>query len=128
MMNHIVGGIWKAGSVLLAYPRADSLNALSQNDRAHFLLDMSLIGDAIQKTCAVARTNYSIMMNTDHYLHAHIRARYDWEPNEYKSIPVWSYPEDRVYSREYKYDDIKHGALKKGITESLMELMNRPGC
>lgn len=105
--------------VLLSYPRAGSLNELPQEDRKQFLFDMSLIGDAILKTCGAARINYSIMMNTDHYLHAHIQARYDWEPEEYRGIPAWMYPKEQFYGKEYEYSEEVHGEMKKAIEEYL---------
>ena len=75
--------------VLLGCPKADSLNELTLPERNQYLLDMTLIGDAVIKVCKPIRVNYSILMNLDHYLHAHIEARYDWEPDEYKCRPSY---------------------------------------
>lgn len=105
--------------VLLAYPQAGSLNELSQEDRVQFLLDMTLIGDAVLQACNAERINYSIMMNTDRYLHAHIQARYGWEPEEYRGVPVWFYPKEKLMSPEHDFSEEKHGAVRKGIAECL---------
>lgn len=113
--------------VLLGYPKVDSLNALSLEERSQYLMDMTLIGDAILKTCNPLRINYSILMNLEHYLHAHIEARYDWEPEEHKTRPSYFYPKELRYDKQYEYNEEKYGELKKKITENLLELMKQSG-
>lgn len=113
--------------VLLGYPRASSLNELSLEERTQYLTDMTLIGDAIIKACNPLRINYSILMNLDHYLHAHIEARYDWEPKENKCRPSYFYPKEQRYGSQYEYSDEKYGDLKTNITENLLELMKMAG-
>lgn len=80
--------------VLLPSVKVNSLNELDFKQRSEYLLDMSLIGDAIQAVCNPRRVNYSIYGNTDVYLHAHIFPRYDWEPEERIPKPVWLYTVD----------------------------------
>ena len=111
--------------VLLGCPKADSLNELSLPERNQYLLDMTLIGDAVIKVCKPQRVNYSILMNLDHYLHAHIEARYEWEPEEYKCRPSYSYPEELRYSKEFDYSEEKYGELKRDITEALKSLVDQ---
>jgi hypothetical protein len=63
----------------------------------------AVIGDAIIKACNPLRINYSILMNLDHYFHAHIEARYDWEPDENKLLITCSpdnIPSQRTCERE----------------------------
>jgi len=110
--------------VLLGYPNSDSLNELSLADRNQYLMDMTLIGDAIIKVCKPLRINYSTLMNADHYLHTHIEARYDWEQNEYKTRPSYFYPKEKRFGNEYEYSEEKYGELKKNLTNVLTELMN----
>ena len=111
--------------VLLGFPKASSLNELPLPLRAQYLTDMTLIGDAILKVCNPLRINYSTLMNLDHYLHTHIEARYDWEPDENKSRPVYFYPPEMRYDKEYEYSELKYGDLKQKITETLLELMKQ---
>ena len=70
--------------VLLPNRNVNSLNNLSLNERRDFLIDMSLIGDAILTVCNPRRINYEILGNTDVFLHAHIFPRYEWEEEERK--------------------------------------------
>jgi diadenosine tetraphosphate (Ap4A) HIT family hydrolase len=111
--------------VLLAYPQAESLNDLSFRERSDYLLDMSLIGDAIERACNPRRVNYSILGNTDPFLHAHIFPRYEWEPEELKLYPVWRYPNEKWSDRQYHYNEEKHRELRAKITEHLLELMDQ---
>lgn len=107
--------------VLLRYPECDSLNKLSIEERIQFLSDMTLIGDAINEVCKPLRINYQILMNQDHYLHAHIEARYDWEPEENKTRPTYFYPRELRFAEENKYSEEKHGEIKAKIAKYLEE-------
>ena len=109
--------------VLLAYPQAGSLNELSMKERTQYLMDMTLLGDAVMAACKPIRINYSTLMNADHYLHTHIEARYDWEPDSNKRRPVCLYPREERFSKEAEYSEEKHGELKRRIAEELERLM-----
>lgn len=114
-------------AVLLASPRVDRLTGLSQADRSRFLLDMSLLGEAIEHACAadgLVRVNYEILGNTDTYLHAHVFPRYAWESAELLSGPVWHYSRDHWTEARYQYDDTVHARLRSRITERLLHLAN----
>jgi diadenosine tetraphosphate (Ap4A) HIT family hydrolase len=84
---------------------ADHLTDLSLEQRQQFLMDMALLGDAVIAVCggrdpAFRRINYEILGNSLHQLHAHVHARYSWEPKEFRTGPVWRYPlEDRNSER-----------------------------
>jgi diadenosine tetraphosphate (Ap4A) HIT family hydrolase len=113
--------------ILLRHPRAASLEELSHENRALYLLDTTLIGDAVIKACSPRRINYSTLMNTDGYLHTHIEARYEWEPEEYKYRPSWTYPEKERFTDKYAFSEERHGDLKRKITAYLIEYMKQPG-
>jgi diadenosine tetraphosphate (Ap4A) HIT family hydrolase len=112
--------------ILLGYPRAGCLNDLSLEKRADFLVDMSLIGDAITAVCQPLRINYDILGNSDAFLHAHIVPRYAWEEEHLRKGPVWRYPKDNWSQEEYQYDEVKHGDLKRRLSEKLHELISNP--
>jgi len=110
--------------VLLGFPKASSLNELSLKARMQYLIDMTLIGDAIIKVCNPLRINYSTLMNLDNYLHTHIEARYDWELDEYRRRPSYFYPRKQRFGDEYEYNEQKYGELKEKLTKALTTLMN----
>jgi diadenosine tetraphosphate (Ap4A) HIT family hydrolase len=76
-------------SILLSDPVVTDLNVLSLEDRAVYLRDMSIIGDALLEVTGAALINYEILGNTDRALHAHIVPRYADEPHEQRRKPIW---------------------------------------
>ena len=110
--------------VLLAAPRVPSLEALSPLRRQDFLLDMSLIGDALLMACQPLRINYSIYGNTDHYLHAHVFPRYAWEPAPQVALPVWRYAAEMWHDPAHTYDPVAHAALRRMIGEALRRVLH----
>lgn len=110
--------------LLLAYPKVGSLNDLSLEQRADFLQDMSILGDAIQSVCGPLRVNYEILGNTDAYLHAHVFPRYNWEEESRRKSPVWMYPQENWTFDRFQFDPQKHGNLKERLTGALQEMMS----
>ncbi|WP_245623075.1 HIT family protein [Spirillospora albida] len=81
-------------SLLLYAGRADHLTDLSRAERAAFLSDMAILGEAVETVCAArdsgfARLNYEILGNAWPHLHAHVHPRYTWEPEEFRRTPVY---------------------------------------
>ena len=113
--------------IFLRYPKVDSLTDLSLKERSQYLIDTTLIGDAISKVCKPRKINYSTLMNKDCYLHTHIEARYDWETDEYKYRPSWMYPENERFTEKYAFNQVQHGELKQKLAETLIELMEQKG-
>ena len=111
--------------VLLPFRELSSLEELNFMQRSEYLLDMSLIGEAIVKVCNPRRVNYSIYGNTDAYLHAHVFPRYNWEPEERIPYPVWQYSSDKWCNSEYQYSDMEHRELKEKLSNKIYELMEK---
>jgi diadenosine tetraphosphate (Ap4A) HIT family hydrolase len=109
--------------VLLGVPKAGSLNDLTMKERSDFLLDMSILGDAVMSVCRPLRLNYEILGNTDSYLHAHVFPRYGWEEEARRKMPVWLYPKENWSQKEHQFDAAKHGDLKCKLMVNLKELM-----
>lgn len=66
-------------------PGTGRLTDLPHPRRLRFLADMDLLGEAVERVCArrdpaFRRVNLEILGNTDPFLHAHVRPRYEWEP------------------------------------------------
>ena len=77
--------------LLLPDPVVPDLNDLDAEARRQFLSDMVLLGDAVMRAFRPARLNYEILGNTAPALHAHVFARYAWEPKVLRTKPVWFY-------------------------------------
>src|SRR5579859_1159170 len=109
--------------VLLAVPQVTHLTDLALAQRRDFLLDMSLLGEAIERVYRPRRTNYEILGNTDAYLHAHVWARYDWEPMEYIGGPVWRYPRETRFAPDKAFSREEHGRFQQQLAATLAALM-----
>lgn len=65
--------------MLLADPTPAHLNDLSHAERAQFLSDLALLGDAVQAATGCARVNYLILCNQVPWLHGHVVPRFESE-------------------------------------------------
>jgi diadenosine tetraphosphate (Ap4A) HIT family hydrolase len=65
---------------------------LDRLQRAEYLGDMALVGDALLEVTGAYRINYGIMGNSDPFRHAHIVPRYSAEPENLRNGLPWSYP------------------------------------
>jgi diadenosine tetraphosphate (Ap4A) HIT family hydrolase len=114
-------------SVLLNLdPRVEQLADLDVTRRAEFLLDMTLLGTAVQAACGanrLRRVNYEILGNAMPALHAHVIPRYEWEPDYNRARQALSYGENVWFAAEHTYTDVKHRELREAITEHLTQLM-----
>lgn len=78
-------------SLLLPDPVVDNLTDLGDAERASFLSDMALIGEALHACTDTYRVNYEILGNSEAALHAHVFPRYRHEPDRFRRGPVWWY-------------------------------------
>ena len=81
-------------------PRVQRLSTLSRPQQTDYLASLALLGEAVERACAdhdasFRRVNLEILGNADPFLHAHVWPRYDWEPPELVTRPVWLYPEQK---------------------------------
>ncbi len=113
--------------VLLAVPRVGSLEDLPLEARGEFLLDMSLLGEAIAAVCHPRRLNYAIFGNADPFLHAHAFPRYLWEPDEHANKPPFHYPPDRWTDPRYLLSEERHAVLKSQLRAVLLQRMGQAG-
>ena len=105
---------------------ADHLTDLRRPQRADFLLDMSLLGEAVMAACnaldpSLRRVNYEILGNSEHSLHAHVIPRYAWADEKLLAGAVWRYPADRWTSPRDAYAE-EHEPLREAITKELTRL------
>jgi diadenosine tetraphosphate (Ap4A) HIT family hydrolase len=87
--------------ILLADPSVGSINNLDVLQRAKYLGDMVLVGDALLEATGAYRINYGILGNSDPFLHAHIVPRYLTEPDDLRNGLPWAYPEKLVEASRF---------------------------
>ena len=107
--------------ILLADPVVDTINALDLPSRARFMIDMSIVGDALLQVTDAFRINYGMMSNADPYLHAHIVPRYMDEPEAIRRHLPWSYSKEHMASVPFDLErDRDLMAKLKNVIESLL--------
>jgi diadenosine tetraphosphate (Ap4A) HIT family hydrolase len=113
--------------LLLAYPQVSQLNDLDTYGRMTFLEDMATLGDAIDRVTECKRCNYAMYGNVDPFLHAHVWPRYDWEIDEYATIPPLAYPEEIRTHGDTEFDPLLHGESQDQIRRTLLKLLEERG-
>jgi len=84
----------KGYCLLLPDPVVAHLNDFDGEARRQFLDDMAALGDAVLAVTGAARINYEMLGNLEPALHAHVFPRYNDEPEQLKTKPVWLYPQE----------------------------------
>jgi diadenosine tetraphosphate (Ap4A) HIT family hydrolase len=107
-------------------PSVNHLTDLGLRRRGEFLLDLSLLGEAIENACrnrGLRRINYEILGNSMEWLHGHVHPRYTWEPSDRQGWPVWNYPDAERTGPAFAYSDAEHGGLRAAIAAELSRLI-----
>jgi diadenosine tetraphosphate (Ap4A) HIT family hydrolase len=91
-------------TILLADPVVASINDLDPLQRAKYLYDMTLVGDALLEVTGAYRINYGILGNSDPFLHAHIVPRYKTEAEKFRKGLPWSYPKKLMEAVPFDYE------------------------
>jgi diadenosine tetraphosphate (Ap4A) HIT family hydrolase len=101
--------------VLLPDPVVAHLNVLEHAERAQFLADMALAGDAVLACTGALRINYALFGNAEPALHAHVIPRRISEPADIRGTHPWAldWNSTPVYSKE------AHGTLRERIADYL---------
>jgi diadenosine tetraphosphate (Ap4A) HIT family hydrolase len=107
-------------AILMSDPVVLDLNALSLEDRAAFLQDMTIVGDALLEATGAALINYEILGNTERALHVHIVPRYADEPDEQRRKPIWL----SDLSDAPKFDPERDKNLMQKLAESIQQRLH----
>ena len=109
--------------LLVDRPGVGRLTDLPRPERLEFLASLDLLGEAVENACREAssgfrRVNLEILGNTDEFLHAHVWPRYDWEPADRVTKPVWLYPAE-FWSLPSLEAGRQHDGLRTAIGDQL---------
>ncbi len=92
-------------SLILPDPVVGDLNELSAHDRKTLLYEASVLGDALLELTNAIRINYEILGNLEPALHVHVFPRYEDEPADLRTRPVWFYDWDMAPKFDHERDD-----------------------
>jgi diadenosine tetraphosphate (Ap4A) HIT family hydrolase len=101
------------------------LSDLTPSGRRDFLAGLDVLGEAVETACrhvagAFRRVNLEILGNTDAFLHAHVWPRYEWEPSDRLSKPVWLYPPE-FWTMPTLQLGPQHDVIRAAITAELLD-------
>jgi diadenosine tetraphosphate (Ap4A) HIT family hydrolase len=113
--------------LLLAYPQVSQLTDLDEKGRVLFLEDMATLGEAIAMVTECKRTNFAMYGNVDPFLHAHVWPRYEWEIDEFATVPPLSYPEEIRSHEDTEWDPALHAETQDQIRRTLLHLLEHRG-
>jgi diadenosine tetraphosphate (Ap4A) HIT family hydrolase len=110
--------------LLIHRGEVEHLTDLGPAERTAFLEDMALLGQAaftvLSGEPGFRRLNYEVLGNSWPHLHAHVHPRYEWEPADYRSRPVWRYPD--LEAEEHRSGQA-HAELRERIALELKALL-----
>lgn len=89
--------------LFLADPVVADLNALNDDGRAAYSLDVIRCGDAILHATGAERINYETWGNTEPHLHTHMMPRYSHEAPDKRRMPacmVYSWADAPAFNAE----------------------------
>ena len=105
--------------ILRSDPVVSSINNLDSEQRAQFLQDMVLVGDAVMEVTGAYRMNYFIAGNFEPLLHAHIVPRFLSEPEQYRKGLPWLYP--GFDDEPARFDCLRDAALVRAIEKAVQK-------
>lgn len=107
--------------VLLYKDNISSLNDLDTEERKQFLIDMTLVGNAIKKVYNPLKINYEILGNLDEFVHAHIFPRYEWEGETVKHS-IRRYPKEKFTDESNQFMNLDN---REQIINNLKEELDK---
>jgi len=105
--------------LLLPDPVVPTLNDLDEAGRAAFLSDMAALGDAVLAVTGAVRINYEMLGNLEPALHAHVFPRFEDEPAELRTRPVWFYEKQWRHDGPHGFDAKRDAPLMESIRQQL---------
>lgn len=99
--------------ILIFRRHAVEIHEMSEEERRHWIEDISRICAAVTAVCGPAKLNVTMLGNMVPHLHCHIMPRYPEDP-DWGHPPAYRRPADRR-----QLDTSGYEALKAALTEAL---------
>lgn len=97
------------------------LHELDGGYKQKFLVEMSLVAEAVHHAFKPHKLNYELLGNGDSHMHWHIFPRQLSEPNP--THPVWWTPRETMYSDSCKPSEERLAELKLALLTELNKLI-----
>lgn len=110
---------WEGYCILFAKGDYNHLTDMPLPVREAYLMEMSILGEAMLEVLGAARINYNILGNSYPLVHAHLFPRYDWEDEDLRKTVVWRYDSSFFSDEAYRFDQDRHADLKERLTAAI---------
>lgn len=102
------------------------LYVLKPEVKRQFLLEMSLVGEAVAKAFHAEKMNYELLGNGDAHVHWHLFPRVSGDLENYGNQgkgPVWWYPMEKMYGDAARPSAEELQCLKACLRDELEKLL-----
>ena len=107
-------------TIFICKIHTDELHKLTHNFKKQFLMDMSLVAEAVFKNFKPKKLNYELLGNTASHLHWHIFPRYSNDPLPKR--PIWCMHTDITCNNNVKPSLVQLKHLKNRLLKELINL------
>lgn len=111
---------YKGYSIFLCKQHVRELHELEENFKTKFLLDMSIVAEAVYKCFKPIKLNIELLGNADPHVHWHIVPRYGTDP--FPNEPAWLVDKKILRSDESKPTKEELSTLKYQLLDELRKL------
>lgn len=112
---------WEGYCILFSKIGYNHLTDMPIKVREEYLMEMSILGEAMMEVLSPRRINYNILGNSHPVVHAHVFPRYEWEKEPLKQTVVWRYEDETFHKEEYAFDVVIHAPLKEKLAKAIHE-------
>ncbi len=117
---------FKGYTIFLCKEHKTELFELDENTKAKFMLEMSVVAEAVSRAFDAEKMNYELLGNGDSHLHWHLFPRTSGDLGCYGNNgkgPVWWYPRELMYHNDNRPTENQLEELKKRLSVELDKLI-----
>lgn len=108
-------------TLFLCKEHKNEIHELDPYVKEKFLVEMSIVSEAVYKAFNPIKLNYELLGNGDSHMHWHLFPRSSSEANP--KYPVWWTPRETMYSDNTRPNEAKLDELKSKLLDELMKLL-----
>lgn len=112
---------YKGYLLFLHKQHKNELHELSLDERQLYLIEMSLVAEAIYKVFKPKKLNYELLGNTASHLHWHLIPRYADDPNVFE--PIWNTNPNIRNAEKYKPKIDELNLIKNKVIKALDQIV-----
>ena len=119
---------FKGYALFLLKEHLTELFELTDDVKARFLDEMTIVAEAVAKAFGAEKMNYECLGNGDAHLHWHLFPRVNGDLDGFGNNgkgPVWWYPREKMYSEDNKPDSEELEMMKQGLGREIDRLLGK---